>query len=262
MAARMPIKRGGKQDKLGVLGNRGHLLACCVFLLLSSASLFFDMGGTVGQLSGPWFSMVVAYFAIVLIDIYLGLLLAEAAYQGTAKLGKQRLGLPDRGLAILLFFILLTCQVLAFARIGMGLDMFKPSSGSGAVAAAYQTFVAMATLNSEAFSSLLNPWQRLMAVVQLGSGMLLLLMAVPLLVSRLAVFREDAIHLTVVKNGSDWSIKHHDTGAGVRNGTYDVWVTIADHHTNGTGRGQVRSSKKKRTPAPLAKRPRPKLGAR
>ena len=153
----------------------GQILVACGLAL--AGSLVLGLRG----IAGVW---VVAWAVVAVTDVYLILLLWSAANKSSPS-RETWPGLPYRQSALIILPLVLGALVCAFAALY--LDATLPKSRLGA---AYFSFVNLATFtyDQNSLTTRLTKW---IAAAQLGSGLLLLICAFPLLVSRLATFPDD-----------------------------------------------------------------------
>jgi uncharacterized membrane protein YuzA (DUF378 family) len=156
----------------------GHLVFAAVAALLGALVLWQHL---------VYFAFVVIGFA----DLYLILMLLSAAAKSSPKRQETWPGLPRKLPALLI----LPCESLALVCAFGAVYLNTVSGINSRLDAAYFSFVNLATFTYDT-SVLTTSRSKAIAVVQIASGLLLLICAIPLLVSRLADFGGGLKNLT------------------------------------------------------------------
>lgn len=144
-------------------------------------------------------SVVMAVCLIVLGDVYAFLLLLEAALRSIR--GKRTtIELPHRLVALLLLPCLLVALISSFARLYTAVGEVCDSHGAILTSSLDATYFSAVTMTTVGYGDFVPSGSRAKTIVlcELGSGVVLLLAALPLVVSRLALFSYDPSLVIIV----------------------------------------------------------------
>jgi hypothetical protein len=131
------------------------------------------------------------WLIVVIVDVYLAVLLFTAARTGLTH-QEPLLGMPDRDWSLLILPCLFLALVSAFGSIYIGTAHTVQSSQGELTGSWDSLYFSIVTITTLGYGDFVPGclYGRLAVVGELLSGMLLLLLAIPILVSRLAGFGE------------------------------------------------------------------------
>src|SRR6266480_4570613 len=174
---------------------------CLVALLLAGLAVGAFLGHS-------WMAGAVVAAAM---DVYLALLVWTAICKSSRR-RKRLLDLPYRGPALWILLLALICLVSATASTYRGVGGHTPSG----LEALYASFMSIASFS---YDPRVEAPDKATQVLQLASGILLLLTAFPILLSRVSDWKDSNERTSVNFNGVVISLPsgYHEIGAIVEN---------------------------------------------
>lgn len=168
--------------------NRLELGSAFLILLVSGLVVLFDWRASDNP--GLWHPPGwIAYALILLIDVYLIGLLRGVVYQGSK--GKDKwIYTPDRGPAIFLLGFLYFALMLSFAHLNWSTQLMTSHT---LWESAFEGFLTVATFEHTSFDVKEDAFRHLLVVGQLLSVVLFYFVFLPLLVARLALFKDETV---------------------------------------------------------------------